>query len=144
MPCFHSHPYVSLPYPASKDIVCTLKMTCMAADQGKHEIKRCIELYLDSGMSMQTSSLLHVMAMIHRSTGSEAAKHADFSGVSKCPFSDTLLRTADCIADSSYVHVSDTCLLRLGKGAARPQDASAGPPDMRFTVLTRAKAWPAG
>ena len=119
-------------------------MTCMAADQGEHEIKRCIELYLGSGMSMQTSSLLHVIAMIHQSTGAEACSHADSSGVSKCPVSDTLLRTAECNTDSSYVHVSDTCLLRLSKRPPPPLDASAGPPDMRFTILTRAKAWPAG
>ena len=93
-------------------------------------------------MSMQTSFLLHVVAMMCQSTGSEIAKHADASGVSKCPVSDTLLRTADCNTDSSYVHVSDTCLLRLSKRPPWPLDASAGPPDMRFTILTRAKAWP--
>ena len=46
--------------------------------------------------------------------------------------------TADCSTESSYVRVSDTCLLRVSKDAPKlPGNATS--PEMRFTVLRRAK-----
>ena len=45
---------------------------------------------------------------------------------------------AECTTDSSYARVSDTCLLRLSKDAPKLPGCAAMP-DMRFTVLRRAK-----
>ncbi len=46
--------------------------------------------------------------------------------------------TVDCTTDSSYVRMSDTCLLRVSKDAPK-LPGCAVVPDMRFTVLKRAK-----
>lgn len=49
------------------------------------------------------------------------------------------MRAADGITDTSYVQVSETCLLKLCKDALKIPGMSSGVPDMRFTVLRRAK-----
>ena len=47
--------------------------------------------------------------------------------------------SSNCATDSSYVRISNSCLLKLSKDATKPPNTEAMLPTMRFTVLRRAK-----
>ena len=56
-----------------------------------------------------------------------------------CAVTGSAMRAADGITDTSYVQVSETCLLKLSKDAPKMPGMNLGAPDVRFTVLRRAK-----
>ena len=56
-----------------------------------------------------------------------------------CQVTGSAMRADDGITDTSYVQVSETCLLKLCEDALKIPGMSSGVPDMRFTVLRRAK-----
>ena len=66
--------------------------------------------------------------------------YAGDSGAKLCQVTGKAMRMTDCIADASYVQVSEACLLKVSKDAPGQPD-SAAMPDMRFTVLRRAKVF---
>ncbi len=63
------------------------------------------------------------------------------SGARVCPVTGAAMLASSCAADSSYVRISDSCLLKLSTDAPRPQNTEAAPLTLRFAVLRRAKVY---
>lgn len=59
-----------------------------------------------------------------------------------CPVTRAAILSSNCATDSSYVRISDSCLLKLSKDAPKPPNTEAMPPAVRFTVLRRSKVKP--